>query len=55
MGFNKDTGNTDGNGSARQGLDEFSLTARRAALPARLLNRMGRIKDDRRAERSHDR
>ena len=55
MGFHEDSRHTDRNGGAGQGRHEFALTARRGALPARLLHRVGGVKHHRSTETGHDR
>ncbi|ENN87028.1 hypothetical protein RHSP_12871 [Rhizobium freirei PRF 81] len=55
MGFDEDAGDADGDGRTRQRLDESTIAAGRAALPAGLLHGMGRIEDDRCAHCRHDR
>ncbi|AAW76219.1 hypothetical protein XOO2965 [Xanthomonas oryzae pv. oryzae KACC 10331] len=53
VGFGKQTRNTDRHRSARQHRHELALAARAAALPARQLHRMGRIKHHRTAGVAH--
>ncbi len=55
MGFDENAGNTDGDGRARQGLDNSTIAAGRGRPPARLLHRMRRIENHRRTHRRHDR
>ena len=49
MGLDEYAGNPDRHRGARQHRHEFAFAARRAALAARLLHRMGGVKDHRRA------
>ena len=49
MGLDEYAGDADRDGRARQHRDEFALAARGGALPARLLHRMRRVENDRRA------
>ena len=55
MGFDEDAGDADRDRRARQHRHEFALAARRGALPARLLHRMGGVEDHRRAGAREDR
>src|SRR5712691_8165338 len=55
MSLDEDAGDADGDRGARQHRNEFALAARRRALPARLLHRMGGIEDHRRADAREDR
>ena len=49
MGLDEDAGDADRDRRPRQNGDEFALSARGLSLPARLLDRMGGVEDDRRA------
>src|SRR3974377_465479 len=52
MSFNKHSCNPDSDRRARENADKLPLSARRRPLPARLLDRVGGIKDDRRPRRT---
>ena len=49
MRLDEDAGDADRDRGARQHRHELALAARRGALPARLLHRMGGVEDHRRA------
>ena len=55
MGLDEDAGDADRHGRARQHRHEAPLAAARRPLPSRLLHRMGRVEDHRRARLGEDR